>query len=278
MLSTAASSGARVSLDRPGGDVVVSTKRFDRVLEHETGDLTCTVEGGVRLTALRRRLARHGQMLALDPPGDPTVGACIAADLFGPRRHRYGRIRDLLLGTTVVLSDGTIASSGGKVVKNVAGYDLGKLFCGSAGRLGLVVRASLRLHPVPAATRTLVVPVRSPDTALGTLREVLRSQLVPSAVDLLWPGKLCVLFEGSERSVAQQLDAARKLAGGDEGEPWDEVLAFQARAGGRRAFAGLDGPMLVRVGEAFVEAEIGSVWSPLAERVRVAFDPAGVLT
>ena len=105
VLSTAASSGARVSLDRSGGDVVVSTKRLDRVLEHETGDLTCTVEGGVRLSALRRRLARHGQMLALDPPGDPTVGACIAADLFGPRRHRYGRIRDLLLGTTVVLSD-----------------------------------------------------------------------------------------------------------------------------------------------------------------------------
>ena len=86
-----------------------------------------------------------------------------------------------------------------------------------------------------------------------------------------------MLFEGSERSVGQQLDAARKLVGGDEGEPWAEVLAFQARAGGRQAFAGLDGPMLVRAGEAFVEAEADPAWSPLAERVRVAFDPQAFL-
>jgi glycolate dehydrogenase FAD-binding subunit len=298
-LSAAAAQSARVSIDRPGGDVVVTTKRLDRVLEHETGDLICTVEAGVRLSALRRRLARHGQMLALDPPGDPTVGACIAANLFGPRRHRYGRIRDLLLGVTVVLSDGTIASSGGKVVKNVAGYDLGKLFCGSKGRLGLVVRASLRLHPLPEAGCTLVVPVRSPETALSKLQTILRSQLVPTAVDLLWfpagsparlrvglpaedsrshgAGKLCVLFEGTARSVDQQLAAVRKLVGGSEGEPWDDVLAFQARCRGRRAFSGLDGPMLVRAGEAFVEEEGDSGWSSLAERVRAAFDPGGAL-
>jgi FAD/FMN-containing dehydrogenase len=273
----AAAQGATVSIDRPGGDVVVSTKRLNHVLEHETGDLTCTVEAGVRLSALHRRLARHGQMLALDPPGDPTVGACIAGNLFGPRRHRYGRVRDLLLGVTVVLSDGTIASSGGKVVKNVAGYDLGKLFCGSRGRLGLVARASLRLHPLPEAARTLVVPVRSPDIALSKLHAILRSQFVPTAVDLLWPGQLCVLFEGSERAVAQQLGVARALVGGAEGDPWDDVLAFQARCGGRRPFAGLDGPMLVRAGEAFVEEEVESGWSPLAERVRAAFDPSGIL-
>ena len=98
-------------------------------------------------------------MLALDPPGNPTIGACIAANLSGPRRHRYGTARDLVIGVTVVLADGTIASSGGKVVKNVAGYDLGKLFCGSEGRLGLIARVALRLHPLPEATRTLAVPV-----------------------------------------------------------------------------------------------------------------------
>jgi len=279
VLSAAAAEQLRVSIDRTGADVVLQTKRLNRVLEHEAGDLTCTVEAGVRLSTLNRRLARHGQMLALDPPQDPTVGACIAADLSGPRRHRYGSVRDLLLGVTVVLSDGTIASSGGKVVKNVAGYDLGKLFCGSSGRLGLIVRAGLRLHPLPEAARTLVVPVSSRDVALAHLRTVQRSQLVPSAVDLLWPRKLCLLFEGSARAVEQQLGAARKLVGGSEEDPdaWDEVLAFQTRCRGRRPFAGLDGPMLVRAGEAFLEREVGRDWSPLAERVRAAFDPEGLL-
>ena len=264
-------------MERPGGEVVVSTRRLNRILEHETGDLTCTVEAGIRLSVLNRRLARHGQMLALDPPGDPTVGACIAANLSGPRRHRYGTVRDLLLGVTVVLGDGTIASSGGKVVKNVAGYDLGKLFCGSEGRLGLIARSSFRLTPLPRATRTLVVGVRTPEVALAKLQAILRSQLVPSAVDLLWPGKLCVLFEGSERAVEAQLAAARKLVGGVEGDPWSEVLAFQARARGRRRLRWLDRAMLVRTGEAFVDDDVARDWSPLAERVRAALDPAGVL-
>jgi glycolate oxidase FAD binding subunit len=277
LLARAAGEALPVSIERAGGEVVVSTKRFDRVLEHETGDLTCTVEAGLRLSALNRRLAKHGQMLALDPPGDPTIGACIAANLSGPRRHRYGTVRDLLLGVTVVLGDGTIASSGGKVVKNVAGYDLGKLFCGSEGRLGLIARASFRLTPLPATGRTLVVPVRSPDLALAMLRSVLRSQLVPSAVDLLWPGSLGLLFEGSERAVAAQLATAKTLVGGDEGDPWPDVLAFQARARGRTPFGGLDGPMLVRAGEALVEDELPREWSALAERVRAVFDPAGVL-
>ena len=114
-----------------GETCVLSTGALDRVLEHEAGDLTATVEAGIRLSALNERLAEAGQMLALDPPGDPTVGACLAGNLSGPRRHRYGGPRDLVLGVTVVLADGTVASAGGKVVKNVAGYDLGKLFCGS---------------------------------------------------------------------------------------------------------------------------------------------------
>jgi len=132
--------GRRVSIEREGGDVVLSTGRLDQMLEHEAGDLTCIVESGLRVRDLNERLAEHGQMLALDPPGNPTIGACLAANLSGPRRHRYGTARDLVIGVTVVLADGTVASSGGKVVKNVAGYDLGKLFCGSEGRLGLIAR------------------------------------------------------------------------------------------------------------------------------------------
>jgi len=154
--------GECVSIERDGGDVVLSTAALNRVLEHEPGDLTAIVEAGLRLSELQSYLATHGQMLALDPPGDPTIGACLAADLSGPRRHRYGAMRDLVIGVTVVLAGGLVASSGGKVVKNVAGYDLGKLFSGSRGRLGLVARVALRLHPRPATEATVVAEADDP--------------------------------------------------------------------------------------------------------------------
>src|SRR5438270_52169 len=128
-----------------------------RILEHEPGDLTCVVEGDLRLAELQAALGEHGQRLSLDPPGDPTLAQCLLDDLSGPLRHRYGTMRDLVIGVTVVLPDGTRASSGGKVVKNVAGYDLGKVFCGSRGRLGHVERLALRLHPLPATARTVSV-------------------------------------------------------------------------------------------------------------------------
>ena len=194
----------------------------DRILEHEAGDLTCTVEAGIRLSALQARLAEHGQMLALDPAGDPTIGECVLDDLHGPRSHRYGRMRDLLLGVTVVLGDGLVANSGGKVVKNVAGYDLGKLFCGSRGTLGGVRRASLRLHPLPDAAATLVAPVSGDGEAKR--QTILRSTLVPSALDVT-EERLAVMFEGSELAVEFQLEAARELVGGEPSgsDVWDEV-------------------------------------------------------
>ena len=208
-----------MSIDRAGGDLVVSTRYLNRLLEHEAGDLTATVEAGMRLSALNERLAVHGQMLALDPPGDPTVGGAIAGDLFGPRAHRYGRARDLVLGVTVVLADGTVANAGGKVVKNVAGYDLAKLFCGSHGRLGLIGRASLRLHPRPESSRTLAIPVAAPDEVQGLVRALLHSTLAPSAVDLVWgegESVLALLFEGGEAAAAAQLARGRALLGGGE--------------------------------------------------------------
>jgi glycolate oxidase FAD binding subunit len=194
----------------------------DRILEHEAGDLTCTVEAGIRLSALRSELAEHGQMLALDPPGDPTIGACIVDDLHGPRSYRYGRMRDLLLGVTVELEDGLVSNSGGKVVKNVAGYDLGKLFCGSRGTLGVVTRASLRLHPLPDATATLV----SAGDGEAKARVIRRSQLVPSALDVT-AERLAVMFEGAAAAVEFQLEAARELVGGSPAsdEVWEEVRA-----------------------------------------------------
>jgi glycolate oxidase FAD binding subunit len=199
---------------------------LDRILEHEAGDLTCTVEAGIRLSALQARLAEHGQMLALDPAGDPTIGGCIAGDLHGPRSHRYGRMRDLVLGVTVVLGDGLVANSGGKVVKNVAGYDLGKLFCGSRGTLGVVCRASLRLHPLPDASATLVAPVESGPDGHAKRQAVLRSTLVPSAIDVT-DGRIAVLFEGGVRAVEAQLAAAEALIGGGRADDafWDDVRA-----------------------------------------------------
>jgi glycolate oxidase FAD binding subunit len=293
LLAGAAGRGERVSIGREGGDVVLSTAALDRVLEHEAGDLTAIVEAGVRVGELNERLAGHGQMLALDPPGNPTIGACVAANLSGPRRHRYGTARDLVIGVTVVLADGTVASSGGKVVKNVAGYDLGKLFCGSEGRLGLIARVALRLHPLPAAARTLVAPAGSPAEAAAKARAVLRAPVAPSAVDLLWPGRLAVLFEGGRRGVEEQLGLARSLVGDtEEGDTvWAEARERQAGSQGRLPFppagladalGGLDEAVVrISAGAAYVRSPVADPRDPaeiaLAERVRAQLDPAGVL-
>jgi glycolate oxidase FAD binding subunit len=227
------------------------------ILEHEPGDLTCIVEGGIRLSVLIAALAEHGQRLSLDPPGDPTLAECLLDDLSGPLRHRFGTMRDLVLGATVVLPDGMRASSGGKVVKNVAGYDLAKLFCGSRGRLGSVERLALRLHPQPAATRTVVTR--------ADWSELHRSQLAPSAVDLA-EGRLHVLFEGSQRAV----DAQALALGGDDDvpEPWEWLRALQAELPGRVRWSGEDA-LLVRPGPrvAYVAQLREPAWNPLAERV-----------
>jgi glycolate oxidase FAD binding subunit len=225
------------------------------ILEHEPGDLTCIVEGGIRLAVLMGALAEHGQRLSLDPPGDPTLAECLLDDLSGPLRHRFGTMRDLVLGVTVVLPDGMRASSGGKVVKNVAGYDLAKLFCGSRGRLGSVERLALRLHPLPAAARTAVVE--------ADWQALHRSQLSPSAVDIA-NGRMHVLFEGSEAAVDTQMRAL----GGEETEPWEELRALQAHLRGRVRWDGQEA-RLVRPGPrlAYVEEVRESAWSPLAERV-----------
>jgi FAD/FMN-containing dehydrogenase len=284
-LAAATREGRRVHIGRD-----VLTDRLTRVLEHEPGDLTCTVEAGITLSALDAVLAPHGRRLSLDPPGDPTVGACLAASLSGPLRHACGAPRDLVLGATFVLSDGTVASAGGKVVKNVAGYDLGKLLCGSRGTLALIARVSLRLHPVPAARRTLVVAT---EDAAAVVRTLLDTQLQPSALDVLHPGRVAVLFEGGEAGVAAQLERARALVGGDEAseEVWDESRGRQARAAGVLRFRPGDLPsVLDRTPEAIVRPAAGVAYVPwetesslspgavlLQRALKERFDPAGTL-
>jgi glycolate dehydrogenase FAD-binding subunit len=177
------------------------------VIEHEPGDLTCTVGADVPLAELQPVLARGGQMLALDPPGAAgmTVGEAFAAAASGPRAHRYGLPRDLVLGVTVRLADGTVARGGGRVVKTVAGYDLPKLFTGAGGRLGEILELTLRLHPLPADTCTVVAEPGDP-----TVLE----PLAPACVEYAWPpGRMFVRFESPvARALAEQ---ALELVGGD---------------------------------------------------------------
>jgi glycolate oxidase FAD binding subunit len=167
-------------------DLVVSTERLNRIIEHAVGDLTVTVEAGVKFTDLQNVLTKTNQFLPLEPayPQDATIGGIVATADSGSLRHRYGGIRDMLLGLSFVRSDGQIAKAGGRVVKNVAGYDLMKLFTGSYGTLGIITEVTLRVYPVPEASGTVVLTGEAEAIASAT-KTLLASALSPTAVDLL---------------------------------------------------------------------------------------------
>lgn len=154
-------------------DLVVSTKRLNQVIEHADGDMTATVQAGCTIAELTRTLAQRGQRLALDPlwPERATVGGIIATNDSGPLRPAYGTLRDHLIGVTTVLADGVIARTGGKVVKNVAGYDLQKLITGSWGTLGIIAQATLRLYPLARDSRSLAF---SGDASLDSVIAAMR--------------------------------------------------------------------------------------------------------
>jgi glycolate oxidase FAD binding subunit len=178
--------------------VVVDITRLARVVEHAAGDLVLTVEAGARLDDVQAVVGAHGQRIALDPP-EPgaTIGGVVATAACGPLRLRYGTPRDQLIGITVVLADGTVAKSGGKVVKNVAGYDLGKLFTGSFGTLGAIASVTVKLQPIPPARRVVSVPADEPGAAWAAIA---RSTAAPTAVE--WDGQTVhVLVEGAHAAV-----------------------------------------------------------------------------
>src|SRR5918997_3571998 len=212
--------GTKTSLGNPPRelDLILSTVRMNEVVEHVPGDQVVRVQAGMRLRDLQERLAGWDQMLGIDPPEEgATIGGVVAANSTGPRRYRYGTIRDLIIGITFVLSDGTIARAGGKVVKNVAGYDLSKLFTGSLGTLGLIAECNFRLHPKPEVGQTVAVGLSSPAAANSAAEAILHSQRVPSAVQLHWgedAGLLTVLIEGIEASVEAQARTASNLLPG----------------------------------------------------------------
>ncbi|MGA4989982.1 FAD-binding oxidoreductase [Nonomuraea bangladeshensis] len=199
-------------------DVRLDLSRLDKILEHAAGDLVVRAQAGVTMGALAAALADEGQELAVDAPEDATVGGTLATGAAGPRAFRYGTPRDLLIGVTVVLADGTVARSGGKVVKNVAGYDLGKLFTGSYGTLGVIAEATFRLHPLPAARRWVRSEVEAADLP-GIAAALAASQAEPSAaeVERPEPGARPVLAVLAEGAAAESRAAAlRELVGGGE--------------------------------------------------------------
>ena len=193
-------------------DLIVSSARMTEVLEHTPGDQIVRVEAGVKLEDLQEYISSSDQMLAIDPPEmGATIGGIVAANSSGPRRYRYGTIRDLIIGITVVLHDGTVAKAGGKVVKNVAGYDLSKLFTGSLGTLGIIATANFRLHPRPVAARTVAVEVAGPQQAQAATQAIVHSQVEATAIELHYDGDeklLTLLLE----SIPGGIDAKTETA------------------------------------------------------------------
>lgn len=168
-------------------DVVLDLTRLRGVVDHAAGDMVVVARSGTRLAELQKTLAGRRQWLALDPPeADATLGGVVATNAAGPRQLLYGRPRDLLIGIAVVLPDGSVARAGGRVVKNVAGYDLGKLYAGSLGTLGVIVEVTFRLHPIPQVSERFEFEVASEAEAQRAAAEIGGSQLEPSSVTIRW--------------------------------------------------------------------------------------------
>jgi len=200
-------------------DVTLTTGALNAVVDHRYGDLTATVQAGASLAAVNRELGRHGQWIPLDPPwaDRATIGGVIATNDSGPRRHKFGAPRDLIIGVEIVRIDGTVAKSGGIVVKNVAGYDLGRLMAGSFGSLAVIASATFKLYPVPPASRTLVVHFGDHWAAGGPPERMIAalaaSHVTPTSIELQTrPPRLLVRFESNEGAAEQQAAAAAGIA------------------------------------------------------------------
>jgi glycolate oxidase FAD binding subunit len=195
-------------------DLVLSTAKLNGIVAHRHGDLTATIQAGTTLADVNRALGERRQWIPLDPPWSDraTIGGIVATNDSGPRRHRYGAPRDLIIGVEIVRADGVRAKGGGIVVKNVAGYDIPRLMTGSFGTLAVIVSATFKLYPVPAASRTVVIDVTL--ARMGALvGALLESQLTPSAIELqVPPGRLLVRFETIEVAADRQAASVVALA------------------------------------------------------------------
>jgi glycolate oxidase FAD binding subunit len=221
---------------------------MDRIEEYEPADLTLTAGGGVTLDGLAAATAEHEQWLPLDPPGggEGTLGAAVATGASGPLAYRYGSVRDLVLGATVVTGDGRILRLGGRVVKNVAGFDLVRLVVGSWGGLGLVCQATVRLYPTPHAVLRLEARADRAEDLVAHARDVARSSVVPARLEL-WErpeadggvgASLRITLHGTESAVAAEAARLKALAPGldpvpdharSPGRPGPDALVVRLR-------------------------------------------------
>lgn len=244
-------SGSKLDWGAPPSsvDLLVDSSGLNRILAHDAADMTVAVEAGVPVADLQDLLASTGQWLGVDPASagrGATVGGLVATADSGPRRLKYGAVRDLVIGMTVVLADGTVAHSGGRVIKNVAGYDLARLFTGSLGALGMIAEVIFRLHPRPIVSRTVRLR-RGAEDAFPLSMEVCGGAIEPTAVE--WDnGELLVRIEGQRGPVDSQVTAmlrrvgsagAEVLEGVDEAEAWEDA---------RRHLDGEPGQTVVRAG------------------------------
>lgn len=198
-------------------DLVLSTARLNRVLDHAWADMTVIVEAGCTVADLQKALAQHGQRLALDPlwPERATIGGILSTNDSGTLRVRYGSLRDLIIGITVALPDGALAMSGGRVVKNVAGYDLMKLFTGALGTLGVIVQAIFRLHPLPRESRSLTFS-GTPESLNQLLLAIHASKLTFTGLQLRAQpasAQLDVRFDGTAAGIEAQAKQIQQIAG-----------------------------------------------------------------
>jgi glycolate oxidase FAD binding subunit len=199
-------------------DLILSTARLNRIIEHAWADLTVSVEAGCPFSTLQNALAQHGQRIAVDPlwPEQATVGGILSTNDSGTLRIRYGALRDLIIGVTIALPDGTLASSGGKVVKNVAGYDLPKLVTGALGTLGVITRAVFRLHPLPHNVRSFTFVTRDAADANRLVLAAQDSKLAHTGLQVRFNSgaqpEVDIRFDGTDAGVAAQTQTLRKLA------------------------------------------------------------------
>jgi glycolate oxidase FAD binding subunit len=226
-----------------GGDILLSTRGLAKLVEHEPGDMTATAEAGMTLADFQTALGRAGQWLALDPalPPATTIGGVVATAVSGPHRLRYGGVRDQIIGVRIVRADGTIAKGGGKVVKNVAGFDLPKVFTGSFGTLGVIVSATFRLYPKAASARTVLLYTSAFGPLCDLAVKLLNTTLVPSALTINGSTDtdacaLAMRFEGSTAAAEAQAaevgayaaglgGTAEILAGDQEADYWRAATA-----------------------------------------------------
>jgi glycolate oxidase FAD binding subunit len=254
-------SGTELDLGYPplGIDLLIETAELARVVEYAPADMTISVEAGLRLDALAAILAPHGQRLALDPPSpQATLGGLIATNGSGPRRMRYGSLRDLIVGVSLIRADGTRVRGGGKVVKNVAGFDLPKLAVGSLGTLGMIATATFRLHPLPERTVRVEIHGCSTQAIRRWTMELEREQYEPAAFVALDDGDASTLdlcFEGFAAGAEEQ--AAR-------------LVAAATKAGHEAALA--DAAAQARLEALHTAARCGGDW-----RCKLTFPPAKLM-